>query len=151
MSVILQDSTQLLTGSNEKVLRLFDLSNMDSGKPLRNIVKIRFSKILDLRTCNKFAGTIRLVTRLFQQDWYSHDITILLQPFVSNVVYNRYVSELLGKPCNKPDFSSRLLQVVNKLLTTFETSSANTSCQRLWNYVRLSTTCWRLVLTEARS
>ena len=33
VSVILQDSTQLLTGSNEKVLRLFDLSNTDSGKP----------------------------------------------------------------------------------------------------------------------
>ena len=30
-----QDSTQLLTGSNEKVLRLFDLSKTDSGKRLR--------------------------------------------------------------------------------------------------------------------
>ena len=30
-----QDSTQLLTGSNEKVLRLFDLSKTESGKQSR--------------------------------------------------------------------------------------------------------------------
>ena len=31
-----------------------------------------------LTTCNKLDGTIRLVTRLLQQDWYSHDITMYI-------------------------------------------------------------------------
>jgi hypothetical protein len=39
-----------------------------------------------LKTCNKLVGIIRLVTRLFQQARYSHDITILLQPCVINLV-----------------------------------------------------------------
>ena len=37
-------------------------------------------------TCNKLDGTIRLVARLFQQDWYSHDVTILSQPCVVDLV-----------------------------------------------------------------
>jgi hypothetical protein len=33
-----------------------------------------------LTTCNNLVDIIRLVARLFQQVWYSHDIAILLQP-----------------------------------------------------------------------
>jgi hypothetical protein len=39
-----------------------------------------------LTTCSKLVDIIRLVARLFQQVRYSHDITILLQPCVVNLV-----------------------------------------------------------------
>ena len=39
-----------------------------------------------LTTCNKLDDIIRLVTRLFQQGCYNHDITILLQPYAVNLV-----------------------------------------------------------------
>ena len=39
-----------------------------------------------LTTCSKLVDIIRLVTRLFQQGCYNHDITILLQPCVVNLV-----------------------------------------------------------------
>ena len=39
-----------------------------------------------LTTCNNLVDIIRLVTRLFQQGCYNHDITILLQPCVVNLV-----------------------------------------------------------------
>jgi hypothetical protein len=39
-----------------------------------------------LTTCSNLVDTIRLVTRLFQQVRYSHDITILLQPCVVDLV-----------------------------------------------------------------
>jgi hypothetical protein len=39
-----------------------------------------------LTTCNNLVDIIRLVARLFQQVRYSHDITILLQPCVINLV-----------------------------------------------------------------
>jgi hypothetical protein len=39
-----------------------------------------------LTTCNNLVDIIRLVARLFQHVWYSHDITILLQPCVVNLV-----------------------------------------------------------------
>ena len=39
-----------------------------------------------LTTCNNVVDIIRLVTRLFQQGCYNHDITILLQPCVVNLV-----------------------------------------------------------------
>ena len=39
-----------------------------------------------LLTCNNLVDIIRLVTRLFQQGCYNHDITILLQPCVVNLV-----------------------------------------------------------------
>jgi hypothetical protein len=39
-----------------------------------------------LTTCNNLVDIIRLVARLFQQVRYSHDITILLQPCVVNLV-----------------------------------------------------------------
>ena len=39
-----------------------------------------------LITCNNLVDIVRLVTRLFQQGCYNHDITILLQPCVVNLV-----------------------------------------------------------------
>ena len=39
-----------------------------------------------LTTCNNLVDIIRLVTRLFHQGCYNHDITILLQPCVVNLV-----------------------------------------------------------------
>ena len=39
-----------------------------------------------LTTCNNLVDIIRLVAKLFQQVRYSHDITILLQPCVVNLV-----------------------------------------------------------------
>jgi hypothetical protein len=39
-----------------------------------------------LTTCNNLVDIIRFVARLFQQVRYSHDITILLQPCVVNLV-----------------------------------------------------------------
>jgi hypothetical protein len=39
-----------------------------------------------LTTCNNLVDIIRLVASLFQQVRYSHDITILLQPCVVNLV-----------------------------------------------------------------
>jgi hypothetical protein len=48
-----------------------------------------------LITCNNLVDIIRLVARLFQQVRYSHDITILLQPCVINLVtfllYHDYI------------------------------------------------------------
>ena len=59
-----------------------------------------------LTTCNNLVDIIRLVTRLFQQGCYNHDITILLQPCVVNLVtflLYQTVSDLLEQPCNKSD------------------------------------------------
>ena len=39
-----------------------------------------------LTTCNNLVDIVRLVARLFQQGCYNHDITILLQPCVVNLV-----------------------------------------------------------------
>ena len=39
-----------------------------------------------LTTCNNLVDIIRLVARLFQQVRYNHDITILFQPCVINLV-----------------------------------------------------------------
>ena len=90
-----------------------------------------------LTTCNNLVDIIRLVTRLFQQGCYDHDITILLQPCVVNLVtfllyhvcirlacLNNLVTSLI--------MPSSLLQVVNNLFQTCHnklgTRSANTTC-----------------------
>ena len=39
-----------------------------------------------LTSCNNLVNVIRLVARLFQQVRYGHDITILLQPCIVNLV-----------------------------------------------------------------
>ena len=79
-----------------------------------------------LTTCNNLVDIIRLVTRLFQQGCYNHDITILLQPCVVNLLtfLLYHVTNLI--------MPSSLLQVVNNLFQTFynklRTSSVNTTC-----------------------
>jgi hypothetical protein len=81
-----------------------------------------------LTTCNNLVDIIRLIARLFQQIRYSHDITILLQPCVVNLVtfllyhdcirlvrttlwhscYIMTVSDLLEQPCDKSDSAIKL-------------------------------------------
>ena len=65
-----------------------------------------------LTICNNIVDIIRLVTRLFQQVRYSHDITILLQPCVVNLVtflFIMTVSDLLEQPCDKSDNAIKLV------------------------------------------
>ena len=88
-----------------------------------------------LKTCNNLVDIIRLVTRLFQQGCYNHDITILLQPCV--VICSILVISRLYQTCSNNHVTSlimpsSLLQVVNNLFQTcynkLGTSSANTTC-----------------------
>jgi hypothetical protein len=64
-------------------------------------------------SCINVVDIIRLVARLFQQVRYSHDITILLQPCVVNLVtfllYIMTASDLLEQPCNKSGNASKLV------------------------------------------
>jgi hypothetical protein len=47
----------------------------------------KYGQVVNLLTiCNNLVDSIRLVARLFQQIRYSHDITILLQPCIVNLV-----------------------------------------------------------------
>jgi hypothetical protein len=65
-----------------------------------------------LTICNNLVDIIRLDTRLFQRVRYSHDITILLQPFFINLVtflFIMTVSDLLEKPCDKSDNAINLV------------------------------------------
>ena len=65
-----------------------------------------------LTTCNKLVGIIRLVARLFQQVRNSHDIAVLLQPCVVNLVtflFIMTVSDLLEQPCDKSDNAIKLV------------------------------------------
>jgi hypothetical protein len=110
-----------------------------------------------LTTCNNFVDIIRLVTRLFQQVRYSHDITILLQPCIVNLVtfllYHdcvRLVSDLLEQPCNKSDNAIKLVtncqQLVPNLLQQLGTSEYTSeytrkSCSKSAN--KPSTSCVR--------
>ena len=65
-----------------------------------------------LTTCDNLVDIIRLVARLFQQVRYSHDITVLLQPCVVNLVtflFIMTVSDLLEQPCDKSDTAIKLV------------------------------------------
>jgi hypothetical protein len=65
-----------------------------------------------LTTCNNLVDIIRLVTRLFQQVRYSHDIAVLLQPCVVNLVtFLLYhdCTDLLEQPCDKSDNAIKLV------------------------------------------
>ena len=77
------------------------LMTQDCNKPANKLLT-SFVMIVNklLTTSNKLVGTIRLVTRLFQQDGYSHDITILLQACVVNFVAI-LLQEFLVSPCNR--------------------------------------------------
>ena len=89
-----------------------------------------------LTTCNKHVHIIRIVTRLFQQGCYSHDITILLQPCVVNLVtfllFHNCIRLVGNNLVTSLIMPSSLLQVVNNLFQTCHnkpgTSSANTTC-----------------------
>ena len=51
-----------------------------------------------------------IVARLFQQVRYSHDITILLQPCVVNLLtVLLYHQDMLEQPCNKSDDAIKLV------------------------------------------
>ena len=62
---------------------------------------------------NNLVDIIRLVAKLFQQVRYSHNITILLQPCVVNLLTFLFsimtVSDLLEQPCNKSDNAIKLV------------------------------------------
>ena len=100
-----------------------------------------------LTTCNKLVDIVRIVTRLFQQGCYNHDITILLQPCVVNLVtfllYYDCIRLVRNNLVTSLIMLSSLLQVVNNLFQTCDNklgpSSANTTCWQLVN--RLVTTC----------
>jgi hypothetical protein len=67
------------------------------------------NKLLTIR--NNLVDTIRLVTTSLQQVRYSHDIAVLLQPCVVNLVtflFIMTVSDLLEQPCNKSDNAIKL-------------------------------------------
>jgi hypothetical protein len=78
-----------------------------------------------LTICNNLVDIIRLVTRLFQQVRYRHDIAVLLQPCVVNLVtflFIMTVSDLLEQHCDKSDNAIKLvtscLTAGSKLVTT---------------------------------
>ena len=48
--------------------------------------QVMFARLVTSCCCNSLVDIIRLVTRLFQQGCYNHDITILLQPCIFNLV-----------------------------------------------------------------
>jgi hypothetical protein len=88
-----------------------------------------------LTICNNLVDIIRLATRLFEQVRYSHDIAVLLQPCVVNLVIFLFimtVSDLLEQPCDKSDNAIKLVtsceQLVPNLLQQLGTSSAKTTC-----------------------
>jgi hypothetical protein len=82
-----------------------------------------------LTTCNNLVDIIRLVARLFQQVRHSHDITILLQHCVVNLV-----TFLLYHDCIRL-VRTNLLTACSKLVTT----TGNKQCEH-----NLSTACERI-------
>jgi hypothetical protein len=65
-----------------------------------------------LTTCNNLVDIIRIAKMLFQQVRYSHDIAVLLQPCVVNLVtflFIMTVSDLLQQPCDKSDNAIKLV------------------------------------------
>jgi hypothetical protein len=84
-----------------------------------------------LTICNNLVNIIRLVTRLFQQVRYSHDIAVLLQPCVDNLVtflFIMTVSDFIEQPCDKSDNAIKLVtSCYNSLLQT----NLFTSCQQV--------------------
>ena len=92
-----------------------------------------------LTTCNNLVDIVRLVTRLFQQGCYNHDITILLQPWAVNLVTSCYimtVSDLLEQPCNKFDNAIKLVTSCQQLVPNLLQQTRNKQCEN-----NLLTTC----------
>ena len=65
-----------------------------------------------LKICNNLFGIFRFVTRLFQQVWYNHGITILLPCFVNLVTFLLYntVSILLNQLWDKSNNAIELVK-----------------------------------------
>ena len=79
-----------------------------ANKPSTSCVRMACQQVWNklLTTCNNLVDIVRLVTRLFQQGCYNHDIIIFLQPCVVNLVtflFYHSVSDLLEQPCNTSD------------------------------------------------
>jgi hypothetical protein len=90
-----------------------------------------------LTICNNLVDIIRLVTRLFQQVRYSHDIAVLLQPCVVNLVtflFIMTVSDLLEQPCQA---CYKLLTACSKLVTATRNKQCehnlSTACEQICN------------------
>ena len=105
-----------------------------ANKPLTSCVRTACYK-LSTSLEQVVSNTVGLVTRLFQQGCNDHDITILLQSCVVNLVTScciMTVSDLLEQLVTGLIMPSSLLQVVNKLFQTCYnksgTSSAYTTC-----------------------
>jgi hypothetical protein len=76
---------------NVYVARLMaEIVKQEPTKPFTSLqdpeVNIMYKSALLVPTCNNLVDIIRLVARLFQQVRYSHNIKILLQPCVVNLV-----------------------------------------------------------------
>ena len=101
-----------------------------------------------LTTCSKLVDVVRLVTRLFQQGCYNHDITILLQLCLVNLVTSCCIITVSDvTTCNRSDNAINLLQVVSNLfLTCCNKSGTSSVVDNLWTDLlqlvcRLVTTC----------
>ena len=106
-----------------------------------------------LPTCNNLVDIIRLVTRLFKQDCYNHDITILLQPCAVNVVtfllYIVTVSDLLEQPCNKSYNAIELVTSCQQLLPNLLQQTRNKQSVQTQLVNKLTQLVCRLVTTSA--
>jgi hypothetical protein len=77
---------------------------------------------------------------LFQQVRYSHDIAVLLQPCVVNLVtflFIMTVSDLLEQPCDMPSSLLQVLTACSKLVTTTGNKQCEdnlfTACEQICN------------------
>ena len=86
-----------------------------------------------LTACNNLVDIIRLVTRLCQQGCYNHDITILLQLCVVNLVkfllYHDLI-RLFRPPCNKSDNAIKLVTSCQKFVPNLLQQTRNKQCEQ---------------------
>ena len=71
------------------ILLYFMCCTVYTRKISQLVVSLQTSRqevVFTVPTCKNLVDIVRLVTRLFQQDCHNHDITILLQPCVVNLV-----------------------------------------------------------------
>ena len=109
-----------------------------------------------LTTCYNLVDIVRLVTRLFQQGCYNHDITILLQPcvvnFVTFLLYHDCI-RLVRQSCNKSDngikFVTSCLQLVPNLLQQTQGPRSRGRGPRLPPIIFPRLIEWRLIIISA--
>ena len=94
-----------------------------------------------LTTCNNRAHIIRLVARLFEQVRYSHDITILLQPCVVNLVTFLLYQDCirLAQSLIMPSACYKLLTACSKLVTKTVSDLLEQPCNKSNNAIKLVT------------